>query len=654
MDQLIQQNAAFLQHLVPPVQQNLPRQDLSNPNRGNRNLEEQDNHPPQHETKAEQSQVGNRHKKVIHPSLPQSSPPHEDTTVIEKTEEISHVDLEMQDLKAKMEDVMQAMKGKGIAAINGLMQRTNLLFSPSVMKCPLPSKFRMPTIESFDGTKNPLDHLETFQVLMHLHAMPNEIMCRAFPTTPKGSAWRHRRSATHLLTVKQQKGESLRDYISRFNTEMLQVEEADDKEALAAFMGGLQTSRFLFSLLEEPPTNMAELLVRAKRHMNAEDAMMARKGKEGEDKKADKKRPALTTKDEKETKYKKPMVNQSEKASRYKNAERYTNYTPLNMLIDQVFLQIQDEPYLKWPPKLKSDSKRRPRDKYCRFHKDYRHATEDCFDLKDQIETLIRIRHMRKFIVGNDRTDINPPRAGRDNRPPDQQPMGEIRVIAGGCAGGGELSSARKAYARRMRSSYEVCEVGVQIQHRKMPRLDNGSSADIIFLDTFSKVKIGKEKLRPTRSPLVGFTGDKVYPLGAVILPITAGTSLKQVTVMVDFLVVNCPSTYNVIVGRATLNSMRAITSTYQLLMCFPTEHGVSELRGDQTIARECYVASLKEKKQQEALVVDEIEENEQDRAKLIEDLVEIYLNDTDVTKKVRIGSLFPSNFTNILIQFLR
>ncbi|XP_059650655.1 uncharacterized protein LOC132296472 [Cornus florida] len=474
--------------------QGLPRQDLSNPNRGNGNLEEQDTHPPRHETEVEQSQVGNRHREVIHPFLPRSSRPHEDTTVIEKTKEISHVDLEMQDLKAKMEGVMQAMKGKGIAAIDGLVQKTNLPFSPSVMKCPLPSKFRMPIIESFDGSKDPLDHLETFQALMHLHAMPDEIMCRAFPTTLKGSArvWfnklkpgtietfeelskgfvghfiagqRHRRPATHLLTVKQQKGESLRDYISRFNTEMLQVEEADDKVALAAFMGGLQTSRFLFSLSEEPPTNMAELLVRAKRHMNAEDAMIAGKGKEGEDKKSDKKRPALTIRDEKETKYKKPMVNQNERASRYKNTERYTNYTPLNMPIDQVFLQIQDESYLKWPPKLKSDPARRPRDKCCRFHKDHGHATEDCFDLKDQIETLIRRWHMRKFIVGNDRTDINPLRAGRDNHPPNQQPIGEIRVIAGGCAGGGESSSARKAYARRMRSSSEVCEVGVQIQH---------------------------------------------------------------------------------------------------------------------------------------------------------------------------------------------
>ncbi|XP_059639298.1 uncharacterized protein LOC132281621 [Cornus florida] len=253
-----------------------------------------------------------------------------------------------------MEDVMQAIKRKGIAAIDSLVQKTNLPFSSLVMKCPLLSKFRMPSIKSFDGTKDPIDHLETFQALMHLHVMPDEIMCRAFPTTLKGSTrvWFNKLKPGTIETFEELSKRFVGHFIAgqkhrRPATYLLTVEEADDKVALAAFMGGLQTSRFLFFLSEEPPTSMAELLVRAKKHMNAEDAMMARKGKEGDDKKADKKRPALITKDEKKTKYKKPMINQNERASRYKSAKRYTNYTPLNMPIDQVFLQIQDEPYLK-------------------------------------------------------------------------------------------------------------------------------------------------------------------------------------------------------------------------------------------------------------------------------------------------------------------
>ncbi|XP_059654814.1 uncharacterized protein LOC132301590 [Cornus florida] len=359
------------------------------------------------------------------------------------------------------------MKGKGQATVNDMVQKTNLAFSPAVMSCPLPSKFKRPTLESFDGTRDPLDHLETYKALIYLQVVPDEIMCRAFPTTLKGWArlWfnklkpgsienfeelskqfighfiagqKHRRPVIHLLNVKQQKGESLRDYISRFNTEMLQVEEVDDKVAI-----------FLFSLSKEAPTTMTELMVRARKHMNAEDAMNARKNKDGEDK---------------------------------------------------------------------------------RFHRDHGHNTEDCFDPKNQIENLVHKGHLRKFTTRNGKGGSNPAQEGRDDRPPQHQPMGEIKVISSGFAGGGETSSAWRAHARRIRSFSEVNEVGMTSPPTKLPRveepvitfseeddkgihqphddplvvsmvianftvrrilIDNGSSADILFLRAYEKLKIG-------------------------------------------------------------------------------------------------------------------------------------------------------------------
>ncbi|XP_059669077.1 uncharacterized protein LOC132314203 [Cornus florida] len=377
----------------------------------------------------------------------------------DKTEDATHFDLEIQDLKARVDDIMQAMKGKGQAAVNDMVHKTILAFSPAVMSYPLLSKFKMPTLESFDGTWDPLDHLETYKALMYLQAVPDEIMCRAFPTTLKGWArlWfnklkpgsienfeelskqfighviagqRHRKPATHLLNVKQQNGEPLRDYISRFNTEMLQVEEVDDKVALTAFIGGLQTSKFLFSFSNEAPTSMIELMVRARKHMNAEDTMNARKNKDGEDKKSDKKRPAPSTKEERESKYKKFSNSQANRSSRRPvSPGRYNNDTPLNTSVEQVFLQIQDDTSLNWPLKLKADPTKRKR-------------------------------------------GSNPVREGRDDRPPQHQPMGEIRVISGGFAGGGETSSAWKAHARRIRSFSEVNEVRVTSPLTKLPRVE--------------------------------------------------------------------------------------------------------------------------------------------------------------------------------------
>ena len=61
---------------------------------------------------------------------------------------------------------------------------------------------------------------------------------------------------------------------------------------------------------------------------------------------------------------------------------RFTSFIPLTALIDQVLMQIKDEGALTFPGKLKGDPSKRPRDKYCRFHRDHGHDTFDCYDLK--------------------------------------------------------------------------------------------------------------------------------------------------------------------------------------------------------------------------------------------------------------------------------
>ena len=123
--------------------------------------------------------------------------------------------------------------------------------------------------------------------------------------------------------------------------------------------------------------------------------------------------------------------------------------------------------------------------------------------------------------------------------------------------------------------------------------VDNGSSADIIYLSAFQQLKLDQRRLRPFDSPLVSFSGDKVYPKGIVTLTVTAGSHPFQVTNKHNFLVVDSPLSYNVIIGRPTLNRWKAATSTYCLKVKFPTEQGVGEIKGDQVLARECYQAVL-------------------------------------------------------------
>ena len=111
--------------------------------------------------------------------------------------------------------------------------------------------------------------------------------------------------------------------------------------------------------------------------------------------------------------------------------------------------------------------------------------------------------------------------------------------------------------------------------------VDNESSADILYYPTFQQMKFEQNQLRLVNSPLVGFGGMKVQPVGTITLPMVVGAYPQQVTKDVNFLVVDCSSSYNAIIGRPTLNSLKAVTSTYHLSIKFPTEYGVGQVQGD-------------------------------------------------------------------------
>ena len=124
--------------------------------------------------------------------------------------------------------------------------------------------------------------------------------------------------------------------------------------------------------------------------------------------------------------------------------------------------------------------------------------------------------------------------------------------------------------------------------------VDDRSSADILYYPAFQQMRINKEHLLASDTSLVGFGGTKIFSIGTITLPVTIETYLQQLTKKVNFLVVDCSFTYNAIIGRRALNAWRVATSTYHLLVKFPTKYGIGEARGDQMAACKCYIAMLK------------------------------------------------------------
>ena len=96
--------------------------------------------------------------------------------------------VEIQAMKEQIEVMMNALKGRVSSGLDDLVNRTDSPFTAAVNSFPIPHKFCMPHIDSYDEVKDPLAHLETFKTLMHLQGVANEIMCRVFPMTLKGTA----------------------------------------------------------------------------------------------------------------------------------------------------------------------------------------------------------------------------------------------------------------------------------------------------------------------------------------------------------------------------------------------------------------------------------------------------------------------------------
>ena len=177
-----------------------------------------------------------------------------------------------------------------------------------MLRYPLPAKFRMPQVEAFDGVKDPVDYLNTYKNQMELHGYQDPVQCRAFSTTLKGLAlaWfnrippssissfkelsiafvshfigarTYRKPSYHLLTVNQGLQESLKSYVQRFNAESLKIDIPDEKFAITAFIArlGVQSKDLMFSISKNPQTSMAEVLAKAKKYINGEEAHISKK-----------------------------------------------------------------------------------------------------------------------------------------------------------------------------------------------------------------------------------------------------------------------------------------------------------------------------------------------------------------------------------------
>ncbi|XP_072058029.1 uncharacterized protein [Arachis hypogaea] len=516
------------------------------------------------------------------------------------------------------------------------------------MNFELPKRFTLPlTLTPYDGLGDPRKFIKKFRSIMIVNGASDTVLCRCFPNyldgsaldwlcaLPAGSISRFHQLAKlfeehfagsaiylhdfdYLNTIKQGPNESLKDYMTRFTKVAISIPDLHPEVHLHAIKSGLRPGKFQETIAVAKPKTLAEFREKAKGQIDIEELRQAQKSDKSH--------------------FREENKSSSIKKS-FKLTPRFDSYTQFNTKREDIIKEILNSKLIKPPRKASTyqDTKNVDKSKYCTFHQKHGHNTDDCVVAKDLLERLARQGHLDKYIGGHIQkrgpssttNDVFEQHRGKEKASSSQyeRPRGIINCISGGYASGGYSNSARKRSFRAICSvdrpkqditnanpqpevTFTHADFNSNIQNLDDPvvitlqlgdllvkkvLLDPGNSADVLFYSTFQKMKLSDNMLQSTGGDLVGFSGERVPILGSVWLQTTLGEQPLSKTNDIQYLVVDCFSPYNLILGRPFLNKFGAIVSTVHLCVKFPLQdHQVVTIHGDHKEARQCYNISMK------------------------------------------------------------
>ena len=414
---------------------------------------------------------------------------------------------------------------------------------------------------------------------------------------------KRKREAIYLTTIKQGRNESLRAYIKRFNEAMLEVDELNCSNIVDSLINGTTCGDFMRRLMTKPPRTISAVMSTADVYINAAEMEAWREAG-----------PASKKKEEKPVQGPGQQSNGQRRDRPPQPPRRFADFTPLNATRSDIFLQIQKDGLLTEPTKLRAPPESRDRRRFCDFHRDHGHTTEECASLKQQIEALIQKGELRQYTAGgrqggrrgNQQNDNRGNNRNNNNDARERAPNNErvIHTITGGrdipgrrsyvgnvnlkpadqeddCAitfSNDDLKGLNAEYDDSLVIKAKVAECTV-----RRILVDTGSSADIIFWNCFEKMGIDRNLLRASTSPLTGFTGHQARVMGKICLPVQVGNEPGPTkTIQADFIIVNAPSAYNMIFGMPSLVDMKAVVSPFFQVIKFPTAAGVGRISCEQ------------------------------------------------------------------------
>ncbi|XP_021722395.1 uncharacterized protein LOC110689871 [Chenopodium quinoa] len=513
------------------------------------------------------------------------------------------------------------------------------------------STVKIPAHITYDGTSDPKDHIASYEGHMYLNLRSKATWCKYFPTTLKGVAqsWitkglkegsitgrshlankfkskfstanRREKTTAELMGLQQAEDESLRDYLTRFSNESSRITSLDQSLAVFALRNDLQAEKFLDFMVMHPPQTLEETLDASDKFIRAEEWNKAKLQSQSGLAKPNGHPAEVPGSRKGKAKISEPPSATEPKKDKAPYLGKFESYTPLTLPRTKIFSATREEGRFK-KPKPPPWHQKKGKDHWCEFHKSRGHRTEDCLQLKDQIEELVQKGYLKKY-VAECREEKKAERDSRQDldyhRKRDKPPEGgnhDILTISGGIS--------RNALKRHLRGlTHQIHHAEFQKPRSPVPNMmftsedcrgvvyphddplvimtsianhnvyrtlvDGGSGANILFRKAFDQLKLESRHLTLVPYPVTGFNGSSSYPDGKILLPVSLGQERARRSIMAEFLVIDAPSVYNVIMGRPLIHDVQGVFSTYHQAMTYVSDEGRSEkILGSQREAREC------------------------------------------------------------------
>ena len=159
---------------------------------------------------------------------------------------------------------------------------------------------------------------------------------------------------------------------------------------------------------------MAEVLAKAMKYINIEEALTSKRGSSltyKEKSRIDKQRERSPRRQRNRERFPRRDRQRSPKRRgsirdhlgppQPELRQRYSprRFTLLTAIVSQVLREVQHEKFLRWQSQMRTDLTKRDNTKYCEFHRDHGHRTNDCIQLRKEIEYLILRRYLRCYIA---------------------------------------------------------------------------------------------------------------------------------------------------------------------------------------------------------------------------------------------------------------